>query len=221
MGNLFSKKNFNMKFAALIALALAKDEPADCNFGKDAPVECEDATTCCSKATGVDLSGAIGEKLGDATLTEDNVKEMEEGMMAIMEGFAEAGEGGCLPLNSNTYTEDGATVTYECGDGRTMSLDEALEELDGALDQPVPPPTASPTTSLTQMPKPNASSMPVRTAKTRTKSQLRKKMPAFPTPPPRPSLPVPSHSLPPLPSCEQISIHRPYRNLGSGQLTDL
>merc|ERR1712013_589858 len=76
-------------------------------------------------ATGVDLSGAIGEKLGDATLTEDNVKEMEEGMMAIMEGFAEAGEGGCLPLNSNTYSEDGAAA--DCVTNNLLDPDAQAE----------------------------------------------------------------------------------------------
>ena len=120
--------------AALVGLAIAdKHEPKECNFGDDAVV-CADATTCCSKATGVDLSGVVGKKLGDATVTEENQEEMEKEMLKYLKKEAEKGEGSCLPLAESTFTKDGTVFTYECGDDRLQTLDEALNDLTDGID---------------------------------------------------------------------------------------
>ena len=37
-------------------------------------------------------------------------------------------------MAESTFDYEGAVVTYECGDGRTQTLDDALESLDDALD---------------------------------------------------------------------------------------
>jgi len=71
-------------FAALVGIAVAA-EPADCNYGDDKAVACEDATTCCVKATGVDLSAGVGEEIeGLGKLTEENIKDMEEMFMGFL-----------------------------------------------------------------------------------------------------------------------------------------
>ena len=121
-------------FAALVGIAVAAD-PADCNFGDDKAVACEDATTCCAKVTGVDLSAAVGEEVeGLGEITEETVADMETMMMGFMEKAQEKGDGSCMPLAESTYEEDGGKLTYECGDDRVQSLDDAVEALDDALD---------------------------------------------------------------------------------------